>query len=116
MSQKKKIGHRPKGLPKTGGRKKGTRNKRNLRLREIFAERGFDYVGQVMNTFEQIEDPVVRMDYLMKLGPFFMQRLRQEQEAQAGALGGLSPGEDEIPSEEEISTADLLAIAKGEKA
>jgi hypothetical protein len=103
----KKLGHRPKGLPKTGGRKKGTRNKKNVRLRDLFAEQGFDFVAQVMNTFNEIERADLRLEYLVKLAPFFMQRLRQEEESQAGALESMA-----VPEEEEISTDELKAIAQ----
>lgn len=105
-ARRQRVGGRPKGLPKTGGRKKGTRNKGNVRLRELFAQRGFDYVDEVMNTINEIQDPVIRLEFLGKLAPFFMQRLRQEEEAAAGAL------ETMVPEEGEISTADLLALAQ----
>lgn len=101
------MGGRPKGLPKTGGRKKGTPNKNNLRLRYRFEERGFDFVREVMETINEMTEPEARMVALLKLAPFFMQRLRQEEEAQDGALTGAA-----IPDESEISTEDLLKLSK----
>lgn len=115
MSQKKNRGGRPKGLPKTGGRQKGSRNKGNVRLREKFAEAGFDFVAEVMETVAQMKssNPRVlmkasaRSKLLVKLMPYFMQRLRQEEETPGVPEGG------ELPGETEISTADLVKLAKG---
>jgi hypothetical protein len=109
MSQKKNRGGRPKGLPKTGGRKKGTRNRGNVRLREVFAAEGFDFVSEVMETLEDMRSPEARMKALLKLAPYFMQRLRQEEEAAGGALGEL------IPDEKEVSNEELLKVVKGIK-
>lgn len=106
MSQKNRKGGRPKGHPKTGGRKKGSRNKRNLRLRERFAEEGFDFVTEVMDSISEIKEPVARLEYLVRLAPYFMQRLRQEEESADNALDSLNS----VPSEDEISTADLLKL------
>lgn len=41
-TEKRKVG-RPKGIPKTGGRKPGTPNKISLQVRGILAETTFDY-------------------------------------------------------------------------
>src|SRR5262249_31878944 len=81
MKRGKKKPGRPKGLPKTGGRKLGTPNKSNVRMRDRFAEAGFDYVQQVIVA---LGDPDLtadhRLDFLSKMAPYFMQRLREESE------------------------------------
>ena len=41
-TEKRKVG-RPKGIPKTGGRKPGTPNKISSQVREILSETTFDY-------------------------------------------------------------------------
>lgn len=109
MSQEnRKSPGRKKGCEKTGGRKKGSLNKKNRRLRQLFEERGFDYVKEVMESIQTIgANPLshVKLDYLVKLAPYFMQRLRQEEE--------ILPGESplELPDESQISTQDLLKLA-----
>jgi hypothetical protein len=42
-------------LPKTGGRKAGTPNKSNVRMRDRFADAGFDFVDEVINTLREIQ-------------------------------------------------------------
>lgn len=113
MKQKKKKPGRPKGLPKTGGRKKGTPNKSNLRMRDRFAEAGFDFVDEVINTLHLISSPEVKLDFLGKLAPYFMQRLREEsEETPTPPLPtdpNQNPGQENDPMKE-LSTPELLAM------
>jgi hypothetical protein len=103
MSQKNRnLGGKPKGLPKSGGRQKGTPNKsKGTRLRELFSDRGFDFVDEFIKAYRTGDQ--ARLYVLGKMAPYFMQRLRQEAEA-------MGTPADDIPSEDEISTADLLKL------
>ncbi|OFZ20071.1 MAG: hypothetical protein A2X94_09155 [Bdellovibrionales bacterium GWB1_55_8] len=46
---------KPTGLPKTGGRKKGTPNKRTVGLQEALESHGLDVVGQLAALLPQLE-------------------------------------------------------------
>lgn len=93
---------------KTGGRQKGSLNKSKLvRLRDKFEQKGFDFVDQVMQTLEQASTPDIKLDALVKLAPYFMQRLRQEEER--------PDAEQTISIEDELDympTAQLLELVK----
>jgi hypothetical protein len=109
MSRKveKKLG-RPKGLPKTGGRQKGTPNKTNVRMRDRFADAGFDFVDEVISTLRAIQSPEVKADLLVKLTPFFMQRLREESETTpTPATDNQNLTEQDLSK---IPTSQLLAL------
>lgn len=96
MSKKlSKVG-RPKGLAKTGGRKKGTRNYKSVKLRDRFNERGFDFVDEFLKNYRRIRplkndlgevSPLEvrdcakqKLEYLIKLAPSFLPRLREDSE------------------------------------
>ena len=66
---------------KTGGRKVGSFNKNNIRMRDRFEGAGFDFVREVMTTLKKVDDPIPKLDALVRLAPYFMQRLREETEA-----------------------------------
>jgi len=109
MPEENKKRGRPKGHPKTGGRKKGTPNKNNRRLRFEFEARGFDFVDEFMLAFRGLGNPKdfapsqLKMEALLKVAPFFMQRLREDRET----------SEDTQPSDQDdprLSTADLLKL------
>lgn len=111
MSQKveKKKQGKPKGLPKSGGRKVGTANKLNVRMRDRFAEAGFDFVDEVINTLAAIQSPEVKIEALLKMQPFFMQRLREDSETTPTP----SNGPPQTPDEQylaKIPTSQLLAM------
>lgn len=69
MSQEKLIG-RPPGSP----------NKNNLRMRDRFEAEGFNFVAEVRQALQDVTDPVPKLDALVRLAPYFMQRLREESE------------------------------------
>jgi len=48
----KKVVGRPKGSPKTGGRKKGVKNQRSIILHEILANSGVDIGAEIKKAFD----------------------------------------------------------------
>lgn len=64
---------RPKGLPKTGGRKRGSGNKNNQTFREILAGfeegKGFEPVKELMTLYTLIyaDNPLVAVKILISL-------------------------------------------------
>lgn len=46
---------RPKGLPKTGGRKPGSKNKLNLGVREILEAENFDVIREMILLYQKTE-------------------------------------------------------------
>lgn len=60
---------RPKGLPKTGGRKKGTRNLKTLVLRESLARVGFDIIKELYDLYPKL-DHETKAKILMSFLPF----------------------------------------------
>lgn len=60
---------RPKGLPKTGGRKKGTRNLKTLVLRESLGRVGFDIVQELYDLYPKL-DSQTQAKILMSFLPF----------------------------------------------
>lgn len=57
---------RPIGLPKTGGRKKGTLNKKTKDLSDVFNNTGFDLTDSIIKLLPEL-DPNKRVDVLIKL-------------------------------------------------
>lgn len=106
MSQKIDLPKRPK----TGGRKKGTPNKANVRVRDLFLAKGFNFADQVMDAFSQVQSPAERLEFLLRLAPYFMQRLREESEE--------TPTPDPIdvtPDLSDVPRNALVEIAKKTK-
>lgn len=103
----KKAG-RPPGTPKTGGRQPGTPNKSNARLRTQFSAQGFDFVKEFIAAYDELDIPFVKIQVLMKMAPYFMQRLREDVEA-------VPP--EKPDSEQEalrgLPTSDLLSMLPG---
>lgn len=60
---------KPKGLPKTGGRKKGTPNKNTLSLLQRLQELDFDLVGELIKGIQK-QDGDRQVDSLLKLMEF----------------------------------------------
>ncbi|MCT4642489.1 MAG: hypothetical protein N4A33_09365 [Bacteriovoracaceae bacterium] len=57
---------RPVGLPKTGGRKKGSLNKKTRLLSDVLEDRGFDLVGRLLEVIPEL-DSNKQADILIKL-------------------------------------------------
>lgn len=60
---------RPVGLPKTGGRKKGSRNLKTLVLRESLNRVGFDIIQELHNLYPTL-DAETKAKVLMAFLPF----------------------------------------------
>ena len=64
---------RPEGLPKTGGRKSGTPNKRTTLLVTKFQSAGFDPVDQLIDLIPSLP-PLERSQVLLSLLPYLYPR------------------------------------------
>lgn len=104
MSQENRKPGRPKGQPKTGGRKPGSLNKKNVRVRDQFAMQGFDFAEEFIKCYDKLDHPVLQLQVLLKMAPFFMQRLREDVELPAAPPP--NPDDEELGK---IPTATLLS-------
>lgn len=117
-----KPGKKP-GSEKTGGRQKGTPNKKNIRMRDRFAEEGFDFAKEVikalskfrikkhMDEKERFQVAKTKMDYLVSLTPFFMQKLREDSEVDpTPPLNPDSPAQEDLS---DVPTDELLSALPG---
>lgn len=94
---------RPTGLPKTGGRTKGTPNLRTLVLREALSRVGFDIVKELHELYPNL-DPQTKAKVLLSFLPFLFPKpetvnvtnLKTNEMAEesrfASPLGGLDSG------------------------
>lgn len=79
-------------------------------VRELFGEHGFDFVDEVVRSFNDLESKervtlaLVKIPLLTKLAPFFMPKLKAESEKIENRNDG---GEDD----ERVTTEDLLKVA-----
>lgn len=67
---------RPKGIPKTGGRKKGIRNRASAERQAKIAAEGdtpLDYLLSVMRN--ELGDPVIRLDAAKAAAPYVHPKL-----------------------------------------
>lgn len=55
---------RPKGLPKTGGRKKGTRNKATMAFKETLDSLGFNVAEEAVRLFSEIQQHDLKLKVL----------------------------------------------------
>lgn len=94
MSQKNRKPGKPKGLPKSGGRQIGTPNKANIRMRARFEEQGFDFAFEFTKAFRKLKTSSSKIEVLIKMAPFFMQRLREDSEEIPASPGSSQPQED----------------------
>ena len=67
---------RPKGLPKTGGRKAGTSNKITKSIRAQIEQQLEPFVANIGNMLLKITDPADRFDALAKLLPYVAPKLQ----------------------------------------
>lgn len=62
---------RPKGLPKYGGRKKGTPNKKTTEIQEIAKARGITPLDYMLNLLNDIsQETEIRLDAAKSAAPF----------------------------------------------
>ena len=77
---------RPKGLPKTGGRKKGTPNRTTADWRAaiaLIAERNIEELEQWLDQVAE-EDPARACDVLLKLAEYAVPKLRRTKQSGDG--------------------------------
>jgi hypothetical protein len=75
MKSSKVEQNRPK-RQKTGGRTKGTPNKRTLALMEICDEKGYDLLSQVITDLQLLNDPKDRLHFNLKFMEFLYPKRR----------------------------------------
>jgi len=70
MEEKKNKGGRPKGIPKTGGRKKGTPNITNANFYSVLTLKIAERVPKIFEWLDDVEDPYQRINALIKIMEF----------------------------------------------
>lgn len=91
---------RPKGLPKTGGRKPGTPNKRTVVLKEELERVGFDWQVEFQKAYSEAE--TYKCKILVDLLPYLTIKLKEQE-----------VGEEETEElSEDKSTEELLNVVK----
>lgn len=89
---------RPKGLPKTGGRKAGTPNKRTVVLKEELERVGFDWQVEFQKAYSSSE--TFKCKILVDLLPYLTVKLKEQEVKE----------EFEDLVEVQASTEDLLKV------
>jgi hypothetical protein len=83
---------KPKGLPKTGGRKKGTPNKNSLSVKSSLDAKGIDLIHEIITRIFELTDKGQQVSELKALLPYVYPRLKET---------------DFIPDQAEEPTLDL---------
>lgn len=96
---------KPKGSPKTGGRKKGTPNKNSLLIREAMDQCGFNAIQEFILAYQQLEGPERKLAELHFLLPFVYPRLSDIQ---------LAPEAPRPPNFANKPTGELLKVINGQ--
>lgn len=73
------------------------------RMREVFAKKGFDFANEFMKALQHVDDRT-RLEALVSVAPYFMERLRPEAEVEQ------VPAKDVTPKAIEASNDDLTAL------
>lgn len=97
---------RPPGIPKTGGRQKGTVNKRTLFLYNELSRVNFDWAREFTNAFASA-DPV-RLRILVDILPYLVAKIKEREEPQPAADGAI----DVTPQIKNLSTEEMVALLK----
>lgn len=69
---------RPIGIPKTGGRKRGTPNKKTSILLDRLEGLNFDVVEELIKCLDDPEYKMIKPQILMKLLDFIYPKIRQQ--------------------------------------
>jgi hypothetical protein len=77
---------RPKGIPKTGGRKAGVGNKTTVDVREAIAAFAAANVGQMTTWLASIDDPAKKLDLYLRAIEYHIPKLARSE--QTGLDGG----------------------------
>jgi hypothetical protein len=95
------------GHVKSGGRIKGSKNKRTLVLEEMLEKNGFRYVEELIKAYngEMNDANKMRLQALLQLLPYIVPRLKDMEVT-------TEEEDDDSLSEEEMPTAKLLEILK----
>ena len=72
----KRKGGRPKGLPKTGGRQKGSLNKSTGAIRAVLAEQIEEHLRNIGSLIAQIEDPRDRVAAIASVLPYIAPKMQ----------------------------------------
>lgn len=100
LAPKKQPG-RPKGIPKTGGRKIGSRNQNRMLLIQELAEHGIQPVLKILELLPKVDDEK-QLDVWLKLMSFCYPQFRQVEVS--GQINSLSVTPDNV--------ADLCRLAR----
>jgi len=102
---------RPKGLPKTGGRQKGTKN-RQLDLHEALERLQFDPINEMVKGFPTFgPEDKVKVDLLIRLTEFLYPRRKPADpppEPVANSVSILKPTQTEPPAFDPGAFLDAL--------
>ena len=99
---------RPKGIPKTGGRKAGTPNKLNATARALMEQFGFDPLkGMISIAIDADQEPAIRARMYAELAQYAYPKLRAME--LTGAAGG--PIAVDVTSEKESLAARIAGVA-----
>jgi hypothetical protein len=71
---------RPKGIPKTGGRKRGTPNQTTLLFRDALASNGLDLAAEIVRLLPMAL-PEKQIDVLVQLLPYAYPKLKNIEES-----------------------------------
>lgn len=92
---------RPKGLPKTGGRKKGTPNKNSVLLGEALKTFAFDPVARLIKIYDTLTT-----DLQVRVCLAFIDHVYPKTKATA-----LDEGGSDGPTEQEVAAAHRAVVA-----
>ena len=80
---------KPKGLPKSGGRKKGTLNKKTLEGKQLFEDLFFGDKEQIEKSFDKLSDRE-KFDVMAKFAPYVFPKLSSTESKLSFDVGAMS--------------------------
>ena len=92
-----------KGGPKTGGRRKGSLNKKTLALNDMLEQKGFDVIERLKNAFDSGD--LAAAELLIQVLPYIAPKLK-ERETSSEVV------QEDTQDLEKIPTIDLEAALK----
>lgn len=108
VEEKRKQSGRAKGCQKSGGRTKGTPNKKSLWLREEFSRSNFDWMNQLTSAIEAKDHKMVEL--LIALLPYLNPKIKDAEFADFK-----EDSQDKSEKQEEPPTQDTKSILAGLK-
>ena len=76
MATPKTPGRKP-GLPKTGGRVKGSVNKNTIFARETLDKMDFNVIEELIGVWREIADPQAKFSALQAILPYLLPKLKE---------------------------------------